>query len=225
MANKRSVELDNPSETVNPSVNLSSTITGSTDSSSNGNLPKRICTDLRKGSFLARSEVFHIGPCHNLRNELCVDTPTYEYVCDNVIEKHIWQALPIRAWGLPEPLVKYYHEKGMENLFKWQVQALWQPGVLNDGRNLVYSAPTSAGKSMVADMLMFKTFYERKKKVIIILPFVSISHEKVNALKKVLQYTGITIESFAGSLSPPGGFARVDAAVCTIEKANNLINR
>lgn len=221
---KRPAELVSLSETINP-ANLSSTPTDVNDESSNHHLPKRICTDLRNGSFLGRPEVFRIGPSIFLRTKLHFDTPTYEYACNNVIENDIAQALPINAWGLPEQLVKYYHDKGIENLFKWQVQALWQPGVFDYGRNLVYSAPTSAGKSMVADMLMFKTFYERKKKVIIILPFVSISHEKVNALKTVLQYTGITIESFAGNVCPPGGFARVDAAVCTIEKANNLINR
>ena len=35
----------------------------------------------------------------------------------------------------------------------------------------------------------------------------------------------LTVDGFIGSSSPSGGFASVDIAVCTIEKANSLINR
>ena len=44
-----------------------------------------------------------------------------------------------------------------------------------DGRNLVYSAPTSAGKSVVAEILLLKKFLETKKKTIYILPYISLA--------------------------------------------------
>ena len=44
-------------------------------------------------------------------------------------------------------------------------------------------------------------------------------------LKGVTEDVGIRVESFAGSSSPPGGLKNVDLAICTIEKANGLINR
>ncbi|KAH7641918.1 dna polymerase theta-like protein [Dermatophagoides farinae] len=78
---------------------------------------------------------------------------------------------------------------------------------------------------MVADILLFKTLLERRKKAIIVLPFVSLSLEKVENLKPLFNQVGIRIDCFAGQTNPLGGIQEVDVAVCTIEKANNMINR
>lgn len=131
----------------------------------------------------------------------------------------------LRNWGLSEPIIQYYARKGISRFFDWQIDCLQLPGVLEQQKNLVYSAPTSAGKTMVSDILLFKTLLDRRKKAIIILPFVSISMEKVQNLKQVFRRLGLRIDSFAGQTNPRGGLKRVDAAVCTIEKANNMINR
>ena len=41
----------------------------------------------------------------------------------------------------------------------------------------------------------------------------------------MFQDIGIRVEGYMGSHSPAGGFNATDIAVCTIEKANSLINR
>lgn len=41
----------------------------------------------------------------------------------------------------------------------------------------------------------------------------------------MFQEAGVRVEGYMGSTSAPGGFSALDVAVCTIEKANGLINR
>lgn len=71
--------------------------------------------------------------------------------------------LLLENWQLPEAVVKKYSEKKITNLFPWQVECLLTGNVLNGG-NLIYSAPTSSGKTLVSELLMLKTVFERKKK-------------------------------------------------------------
>ncbi|XP_045518673.1 DNA polymerase theta [Pieris brassicae] len=131
----------------------------------------------------------------------------------------------LKNWGLPNEIVIKYAEKGIHTMFDWQVECLSNPKVLFNCKNLVYSAPTSAGKTLVAEILTIKTVLERQKKVIVILPFVSIVREKMFYLQHILSSSGIRVEGFMGSLSPPGGLQAVHIAICTIEKANSLVNK
>lgn len=139
------------------------------------------------------------------------------------------------VWGpLPRNVIDYYASKGVERLFGWQAEALTQsPAVLAGVRNLVYSAPTSAGKTMVADILLIKTLLDshrargsgRGGKALIILPYIAIAFEKTESLKPLMKRIGKRIDCFAGNVNPRGGFDRVAVAVCTIEKANNMLNK
>ncbi|KAL0882195.1 hypothetical protein ABMA27_000739 [Loxostege sticticalis] len=131
----------------------------------------------------------------------------------------------LKDWGLPIEITKKYEQKGIKEMFDWQVKCLGNPKVLMECCNLVYSAPTSAGKTLVAELITIKTILERQKKVIIILPFVSIVREKMFYFQDILSSSGIRVEGFMGSQSPPGGLQAVHVAICTIEKANSLVNR
>ena len=163
----------------------------------------------------------------------------------NLHSSHLMK-LQLKSWGLPSAVVKKYAEKKIETLFPWQVECLMTGKVLSKG-NLIYSAPTSSGKTLVSEILMLKTVFDDKKKgnlntetlitrrnILIrfnrfsglyILPFVAVAKEKTRLLKSVTEDAGIRVESFAGSTNPPGGLKSCDLAVCTIEKANSLINR
>ena len=108
-------------------------------------------------------------------------------------------------------------------MFPWQAECLLLPNVLSGG-NLVFSAPTSAGKTLVAKLLTLKCVLEKCKKVLFILPFVSIGQEKTNHFQKLFGCVNVKTGGFIGGHSPAGGLASVDIAVCTIEKANSIVN-
>ncbi|XP_017968668.1 DNA polymerase theta isoform X1 [Drosophila navojoa] len=131
----------------------------------------------------------------------------------------------ISAWNLPHSVLAEYKKKGVVEMFDWQVECLSKPKVLFEHCNLVYSAPTSAGKTLVSEILLLKTVLERGKKVLLILPFISVVREKMFYLQDLLTPAGYRVEGFFGGYSPPGGFDSINVAICTIEKANSIVNK
>ncbi|XP_044140055.1 DNA polymerase theta isoform X2 [Bufo gargarizans] len=132
--------------------------------------------------------------------------------------------LLLESWGLPRAVLDKYASLGVLQMFEWQAECLMQGQVLA-GKNLVYSAPTSAGKTLVAELLLLKRVLETRKKAIFILPFVSVAKEKTYYLQNLFQEVGVRVGGYMGSSAPAGGFTSLDVAVCTIEKANGLVNR
>nr|XP_033798472.1 DNA polymerase theta isoform X2 [Geotrypetes seraphini] len=132
--------------------------------------------------------------------------------------------LLLTSWGLPKPVLEKYHRLGVVQMFEWQAECLMLGQVL-EGKNLVYSAPTSAGKTLVAELLILKRVLETHKKALFVLPFVSVAKEKMYYLQNLFEDMGVRVEGYMGNMSPAGGFSSIDVAICTIERANGLINR
>lgn len=60
-----------------------------------------------------------------------------------------------RCWRLDAALRRYYDlGLGIEHLYPWQSKCLAEHGVAEGTRNLLYFAPTSGGKTMVAELLL-----------------------------------------------------------------------
>ena len=85
-------------------------------------------------------------------------------------------------------MLEYYRKKGISLLYEWQGSCLLTSGVL-EGHNLMYSAPTSGGKTLVAEILMCRRLFNNpyKNRAIIILPYVSLVVEKYHQLYSVLK--------------------------------------
>lgn len=91
-------------------------------------------------------------------------------------------------------------------------------------RNLVYFAPTSGGKSMVAEILLLRSVLGMRKRALYVLPFVSIVTEKEVWLTKLLETVNVRLQAFHSQNEANWG-ASTDIALCTIEKANSLLNK
>ncbi|KAJ3338834.1 hypothetical protein HDU91_001112, partial [Kappamyces sp. JEL0680] len=111
------------------------------------------------------------------------------------------------------------------DLYPWQLECLRLPSVLHQGRNLVFSAPTSAGKSLVGELVMVtNVLRNRPRKAIFILPFISIVVEKYASIQKLVQGLPLRVGAYYGN-APSPSLDDVDIAICTIEKANSLVNK
>lgn len=96
-------------------------------------------------------------------------------------------SLSFPRYGLSEPLVNNLKALGIKDIYPWQKQCLLGPGLLNGTRNLVYTAPTGGGKSLVADILMLKRVLEDSdSKALLVLPYVALVQEKVRWLRNIV---------------------------------------
>ncbi|RPB20263.1 P-loop containing nucleoside triphosphate hydrolase protein [Terfezia boudieri ATCC MYA-4762] len=129
-------------------------------------------------------------------------------------------------WGLDSNFVEGLKNCGIEVMYEWQAECLSMPGLLEGEKNLVYTAPTSAGKSLVAEILMIKRVMETRMKAIVVLPYVAIVTEKVKFLKKVVEGIEpcINVTGYHGGAKSSLGWKDADISVCTIEKANSIVN-
>ncbi|XP_073390265.1 helicase and polymerase-containing protein TEBICHI isoform X3 [Physcomitrium patens] len=132
-------------------------------------------------------------------------------------------SLDLADW-IPSEACAMYAKKGLKRLYPWQVECLQVDGVL-DGRSLVYCASTSAGKSLVAEVLMLRRILSTGKKALLVLPYVALCSEKADHLDAILEPLGKRVRGFYGSQGGSSLTKDTSVAVCTIEKANSLVNK
>jgi len=89
-------------------------------------------------------------------------------------------------WGLPPGVAGALVSQGISHLHPWQAAAL-RLAAKQPTRNLVISAPTSGGKSLVADVLLLRALVARPGlKALIVLPYTALVQQKVAALSTLL---------------------------------------
>lgn len=120
--------------------------------------------------------------------------------------------------------VAYCRRKRISQLFEWQSECL----NLDRSRNLVYSAPTSGGKSLVADHLMAERLLAKDGNIaLMVLPFVSLCRERMEELQELFAVVGVQVRGFFGGQPGflPPKFGRGGLIVATPERANEIVNK
>ena len=129
-------------------------------------------------------------------------------------------------YGLSAEVWKVVQEcKGVETLYQWQEECLKK--ALESTLNLIYSLPTSGGKTLVAELLMVREILCNKKNCLYVLPYVSIVQEKIRTLSSLAVALDFSLEEYAGnrgSFPPRKRNSKNVMFIATLEKANGIAN-
>ncbi|CAF0891418.1 unnamed protein product [Rotaria sordida] len=131
---------------------------------------------------------------------------------------------PLTELNLPTAVINCYQRSGISHLFAWQAECI-EKASASGKRNFIFSAPASAGKTIVSELLLIKSVLETKRKALFIEPYVSIVQEKANYFRKLFSSLHLRIASYAGTNDSYHSFSNSHIIICTIEKANSIINR
>lgn len=128
---------------------------------------------------------------------------------------------------LQKDIIKTYKELlGIKEFFEWQETLLQNSKMKTHNSSLIYSAPTSAGKSLVSEILMLKNALMHKDKlVIVIFPYISLINEKEKKYKKLFEHYGLNSISVHSGKFLKYVKGETNILMCTIEKANSFINK
>ena len=209
--------------------------------------PRCSVNDVRHGDQLEASEIYRVDSDADPGNTVSDYSQRKAAASTPTPSLNPLLSLSHHYYGLPKRLVDNFASMGVNAIYPWQSSCLLGRGLLTGEKNLVYTAPTGGGKSLVADVLMLKRIIEHPfKKAILVQPYVALVQEKLKWLTKLVegvlsvppeiqsennpQVSGwrkrydhsIRVAGFFGGSKARSTWSDVDIAVCTIEKVDTI---
>lgn len=124
--------------------------------------------------------------------------------------------------GVPEEVTAILEEKGIEELYKPQSEAVGR-GVL-EGKNFVLSIPTAAGKTLIAELCMLKSIFKEGGKCLYVVPLRALASEKYEDFKEKYEPLGIDVGIATGDYDVSDSrLSNYDILIATSEKVDSLL--
>ncbi|TGC10562.1 ATP-dependent DNA helicase [Methanolobus halotolerans] len=89
--------------------------------------------------------------------------------------------MEIRSLEIPEEVLRFYLDSGIEHLYPPQAEAI-EKGLL-DGRNILAAIPTASGKTLLAELAMLKSI-SKGGKALYIVPLRALASEKFDRFRE-----------------------------------------
>ncbi|MEM3799197.1 MAG: DEAD/DEAH box helicase [Thermoprotei archaeon] len=124
---------------------------------------------------------------------------------------------------IPHHVKQVMLEKRIEKLWPPQVEAI-NAGLL-DGQSITVSAPTSSGKTLIAELMITKILLEKGGKALYLVPLRALAAQKLEELKK-WEEIGLSVASSTGDFDRYDKWlADYDIVVLTYEKCDSILRR
>jgi helicase len=139
-----------------------------------------------------------------------------------VLEKTMLLKDALDKYDFPENAKEVFLASGIRDLFPPQASAV-EAGIL-DGKSLLMSVPTAAGKTLVAELCMLKSILSRGGRALYIAPLKALASEKFNDFKKKYNSLGIEVGLAIGDIDSPSKYLnKYKILVATAEKVDSLL--
>jgi len=128
----------------------------------------------------------------------------------------------LKKYKFSKTAVGVFSRSGIKDLYPPQAEAI-RKGVLN-GRSLVMSVPTAAGKTLIAELAIVRTLLETAGRCLYIVPLKALASEKYDDFKTKFAPLGINVGMATGDLDArERTLNRFHLLIATAEKVDSLL--
>ncbi|MEW6002302.1 MAG: DEAD/DEAH box helicase [Nitrospirota bacterium] len=129
----------------------------------------------------------------------------------------------LKAYGGSELIIKILASNNLKEFYPPQGSAL-EAGLLRGEDSFVVAAPTASGKTLIAEMAALKIFFERRGKIIYLVPLRALAREKYEDFSKKYKDIGMKVIQSTGDYdSAEPWLYNADLIIATNEKMDSLI--